>query len=308
MTTLVIERDAGFCSGGDEDEGFYSHTDASDDSADIKVRGVSLLRNKRKCSEPRRLDTELPAKKRKLDIHESKASPFRPWSGSPPPSTHPAPTLSSVQSRTWPNTVLEEKPPYPLTVPIPQLLLTAPHLIPQQSRHLLQQEEPLSLVSKKKVPSPSQRHRVIQTKSDQCERLPTEGAFKMDSILSLVKPERTPASESPKSKTSQQMQQRNYKNMTRERRIEANARERTRVHTISAAFDTLRSSIPAYSHNQKLSKLSVLRIACSYIMTLSRLSGSDYSEDQSQPALSECVYNVSRTIQTEGKIRKKKDE
>ncbi|GFQ77266.1 protein atonal 8 [Trichonephila clavata] len=33
---------------------------------------------------------------------------------------------------------------------------------------------------------------------------------------------------------------RNYKSMSRERRIEANARERTRVHTISAAFEDLR--------------------------------------------------------------------
>ncbi|KAJ9588296.1 hypothetical protein L9F63_018348, partial [Diploptera punctata] len=103
-------------------------------------------------------------------------------------------------------------------------------------------------------------------------------------------------------------QQRNYKNMTRERRIEANARERTRVHTISAAFDTLRRAIPAYSHNQKLSKLSVLRIACSYILTLSRVAGVDYSADQSQPSLSDCVDLVSRTIQTEGKLRRKKDD
>jgi hypothetical protein len=103
-------------------------------------------------------------------------------------------------------------------------------------------------------------------------------------------------------------QQRNYKNMTRERRIEANARERTRVHTISAAFDTLRRAIPAYSHNQKLSKLSVLRIACSYILTLSRVAGVDYSADNSEPSLSECVDLVSRTIQTEGKLRRKKDD
>ncbi|PSN52105.1 hypothetical protein C0J52_04336 [Blattella germanica] len=103
-------------------------------------------------------------------------------------------------------------------------------------------------------------------------------------------------------------QQRNYKNMTRERRIEANARERTRVHTISAAFDTLRRAIPAYSHNQKLSKLSVLRIACSYILTLSRVAGADYSADNSEPSLSDCVDLVSRTIQTEGKLRRKKDD
>ncbi|PNF41424.1 hypothetical protein B7P43_G14124 [Cryptotermes secundus] len=112
----------------------------------------------------------------------------------------------------------------------------------------------------------------------------------------------------PKQSSLNAGQQRNYKNMTRERRIEANARERTRVHTISAAFDTLRRAIPAYSHNQKLSKLSVLRIACSYILTLSRVAGADYSVDSSEPSLAECVDLVSRTIQTEGKLRRKRDD
>lgn len=103
-------------------------------------------------------------------------------------------------------------------------------------------------------------------------------------------------------------QQRNYKNMTRERRIEANARERTRVHTISAAFDTLRRAIPAYSHNQKLSKLSVLRIACSYIVTLTKIRKMLEGEAPSGASLAACVDQVSRTIQTEGKLRKRKDE
>ncbi|XP_064077272.1 uncharacterized protein LOC135194964 [Macrobrachium nipponense] len=102
--------------------------------------------------------------------------------------------------------------------------------------------------------------------------------------------------------------QRNYKNMTRERRIEANARERNRVHTISAAFEKLRTSVPAYSHNQKLSKLSVLRIACSYILLLSRLAGHDYSEGGTEPSLGECVDLTTRTIQVEGKAKKKRDE
>lgn len=101
---------------------------------------------------------------------------------------------------------------------------------------------------------------------------------------------------------------RNYKNMTRERRIEANARERTRVHTISAAFETLRHSIPSYSNTQKLSKLSVLRIASAYILTLSRLAGKDYSADGSEPSIGSCIDAVTKTIQTEGKIRKRKDE
>lgn len=103
-------------------------------------------------------------------------------------------------------------------------------------------------------------------------------------------------------------QQRNYKNMTRERRIEANARERTRVHTISAAFDTLRRAIPAYSHNQKLSKLSVLRIACSYIMTLGKIVGTPEGESTNTASLGACVDLVSRTIQTEGKLRKRKED
>lgn len=95
--------------------------------------------------------------------------------------------------------------------------------------------------------------------------------------------------------------------MTRERRIEANARERTRVHTISAAYDNLRKCVPSYANNQKLSKLSILRIACSYIMTLSRMAGEDYSEDQSEPSLESCIESVTNTIQMEGKTRKKKD-
>ncbi|XP_039269332.2 uncharacterized protein LOC120344270 isoform X1 [Styela clava] len=64
-----------------------------------------------------------------------------------------------------------------------------------------------------------------------------------------------------------------YKNLTRERRLVANARERTRVHTISSAFEDLRQQIPSYSCNQKLSKLAILRIACSYIQSLSVLAG-----------------------------------
>lgn len=79
------------------------------------------------------------------------------------------------------------------------------------------------------------------------------------------------------------------------------------MHTISAAFDTLRRAVPSYAHAQKLSKLSVLRIASAYILTLSRIAGKDYSEDGSSPSLADCVAGVSRTIQTEGKLRRKKD-
>lgn len=101
----------------------------------------------------------------------------------------------------------------------------------------------------------------------------------------------------------------NYKNMTRERRVEANARERTRVHTISAAFDALRRAVPSYSHNQKLSKLAILRIASSYILALARLTDQDYSSatDHIRKPLTfaECVDMCTSTIQTEGRARRR---
>ena len=64
---------------------------------------------------------------------------------------------------------------------------------------------------------------------------------------------------------SARKQRKNYKNMTRERRVEANARERTRVHAISSAFEGLRRAVPSYSYNQRLSKLAILRIACRFV-------------------------------------------
>lgn len=472
----VLERDAGFCSGGDEDDveaedGIHSPTDASEDSVDVKVRAISLRnKNKRKCAEPRRLDADLPAKKRKIGLSSGEKpervgepaateipdpGPFRPWSSSPvsrrrdeppsfPPSTNRVPLpfeppdiyypragipseygilylpeLSSPRSRP---SLLAPGPLPRVPVPFRPRDLTAlvsdvsafvpspyDRRIPSFSGNHFQ-EEPLSLVSKKKgdredenedevdvdveddedprkvapsfdpglrpekstgsnpveeesrgeetdrIPSSwhspvvdfssknhsdsedrngpgsgetrrkhgdSKRPRTISEKSKREENcvVQSDSKFRIDNLLSCVKSETgsssccssstttvTTTAATSSGKPSQGGQQRNYKNMTRERRIEANARERTRVHTISAAFDTLRHVIPAYSHNQKLSKLSVLRIACSYIMTLSRLAGYDYSKDQTEPDVSECVDNVSKTIQTEGKIRKKKED
>lgn len=98
------------------------------------------------------------------------------------------------------------------------------------------------------------------------------------------------------------------KNMSRARRIEANARERSRVHTISAAFETLRATIPSYSRNQKLSKLSTIRIASAYILAMSRLLDMDYSAGQDRPSVEECMNNITGIIHMEGKARKRKDD
>ena len=99
--------------------------------------------------------------------------------------------------------------------------------------------------------------------------------------------------------------QRNYKNMTRERRVEANARERQRVHTITAAFDTLQAAIPTEEKDIKLSKLSVIKIATAYIMALSRMAGHDYTEDQSAPPVEEVIAHCSDVIEKETRIKKR---
>ncbi|XP_072432225.1 transcription factor atoh8 isoform X2 [Chiloscyllium punctatum] len=92
------------------------------------------------------------------------------------------------------------------------------------------------------------------------------------------------------------------------RRLLANARERTRVHTISAAFEALRKQVPCYSYGQKLSKLAILRIACNYILSLARLADLDYSSDHSNMSFSECVEQCTKTLQAEGRSKKRKVE
>ena len=94
---------------------------------------------------------------------------------------------------------------------------------------------------------------------------------------------------------------RNYKNMTSERRKEANARERSRVHVIAAAFERLRTQVPLVVAEQKLSKLSVLRIACKYILLLGAMNDMDFSHDQQRYSVDECVNMLNDTIAAESK-------
>uniref|UniRef100_A0A8C4WVM8 Protein atonal homolog 8 n=1 Tax=Eptatretus burgeri TaxID=7764 RepID=A0A8C4WVM8_EPTBU len=91
------------------------------------------------------------------------------------------------------------------------------------------------------------------------------------------------------------------------RRLLANARERTRVHTISAAFEALRTQVPCYSYGQKLSKLAILRIACSYILALAKLANRDYSGEPEGLTFAECVEQCTRTLQAEGRAKKRKE-
>ena len=55
------------------------------------------------------------------------------------------------------------------------------------------------------------------------------------------------------------------------RRMEANTRERNRMHGLNHALDALRRAVPCPSRTQKLSKIETLRLARNYIWALSEV-------------------------------------
>lgn len=80
-------------------------------------------------------------------------------------------------------------------------------------------------------------------------------------------------------------------NPTKKRRLVANARERNRVHTISAAFEAVRTQIPGFVVNQKMSKLSILKIATAYIQMLGAIIEED---DNNKTLLQSTIENVDK--------------
>lgn len=321
-TPAQLERDAGFCSGGSEIGDDYqserlqnspSTTDISDDSVDIKLSSIEIPSNKRKSLSTQKSENDIPLKKRiryeavfgTTNDTDSSNNAFN-----QPNACHPWITPNSLHPTGLPNEaeILTRHP-----------AVTTMHCMPIKDsvndlRPQTQDDQPLALVTrksyddKKSTTTKTPKKRSATSRSHNAE-------MKIDRIITAnLIGTQTNANEPivrAKDSTSEQCKssnQRNYKNMTRERRIEANARERTRVHTISAAFDTLRQSIPSYSNSQKLSKLSVLRVACAYILTLSRMTGDDYSANQDEPSISSCIEEITKTIQTEGKSRKRKDD
>ncbi|XP_065357392.1 transcription factor Atoh8 [Calliphora vicina] len=343
------DRDAGFCSGSSEGGDDYfsdnlrmepsSPTDNSEDSVEVKVTPISLVRNKRKSCEPSKVVEEKSAASQSNGPLKKRIR-YSSNTDSGVVLTPPAVTVTSPPPQLWdPSQILpHEMMPNPAQVFVRHPGVTTLHRLPIDEEHVSEeQQEPLALVLKKPVESsetpkektslkgltPKKRF----TRESSVEQTPTKCSPSTSSsaniscteqsAVTLVPPpalsltsshEESSLNTSGSQKNCSKPQQRNYKNMTRERRIEANARERSRVHTISAAYETLRKSVPSYSNNQKLSKLSVLRVACSYILTLSRMAGYDYSQDESEPSIASCFDAVTATIQTEGKIRKKKED
>ncbi|XP_019944498.1 neurogenic differentiation factor 4 [Paralichthys olivaceus] len=65
----------------------------------------------------------------------------------------------------------------------------------------------------------------------------------------------------------------------RVRRVKANARERSRMHGLNDALESLRRVMPCYSKTQKLSKIETLRLARNYIWALSEVLESGQSTE-----------------------------
>lgn len=96
--------------------------------------------------------------------------------------------------------------------------------------------------------------------------------------------------------------------LSQNKRLQANARERERVHNLTAAFEALRQVIPTYHCQSKLSRLAILRIACSYVLVLGAMNEMDFSEGQNSYTLNESFHLLSSTILNEIKNKKSKNE
>jgi atonal protein 8 len=95
-----------------------------------------------------------------------------------------------------------------------------------------------------------------------------------------------------------------WRQNSRSRRLVANARERSRIHILSDAFENLRRAVPCYSQDQKLSKLAILKLATYYISALANLTESDTSA-RSLKQFADCVAHCTNALQTEGRSRRK---
>ncbi|KAM9828525.1 neurogenic differentiation factor 4 isoform 1-T2 [Syngnathus typhle] len=88
-----------------------------------------------------------------------------------------------------------------------------------------------------------------------------------EEVMSGPNGEMAPKRRGPKKKKMTKARQERF----RARRMKANARERSRMHGLNDALDSLRRVMPCYSKTQKLSKIETLRLARNYIWALSEV-------------------------------------
>uniref|UniRef100_A0A3B4ZLQ8 Atonal bHLH transcription factor 1 n=1 Tax=Stegastes partitus TaxID=144197 RepID=A0A3B4ZLQ8_9TELE len=86
----------------------------------------------------------------------------------------------------------------------------------------------------------------------------------------------------------------------RQRRVAANARERRRMHGLNHAFDELRSVIPAFDNDKKLSKYETLQMAQIYINALAELLQGPVSDISNSNTSPKCDIMLSSTVGFDG--------
>ncbi|XP_014394663.1 PREDICTED: LOW QUALITY PROTEIN: neurogenin-1 [Myotis brandtii] len=78
--------------------------------------------------------------------------------------------------------------------------------------------------------------------------------------------------------------------LRRSRRVKANDRERNRMHNLNAALDALRSVLPSFPDDTKLTKIETLRFAYNYIWALAETDAESWG---SGAAASPCAASSS---------------
>ncbi|XP_053318146.1 neurogenin-1 [Spea bombifrons] len=85
------------------------------------------------------------------------------------------------------------------------------------------------------------------------------------------------------------------------RRVKANDRERNRMHTLNSALDELRTILPSFPDDTKLTKIETLRFAHNYIWALSEtLRLADQSKEKTQKELMHLGYMSPETPSSPG--------
>uniref|UniRef100_A0A3B4Z1U1 Atonal bHLH transcription factor 1 n=1 Tax=Stegastes partitus TaxID=144197 RepID=A0A3B4Z1U1_9TELE len=111
--------------------------------------------------------------------------------------------------------------------------------------------------------SPSAAEFLKSAKSPSSSSLKVRDLCRLKGTISGPEEEASMRQRAPSSKPANGIQ--------RQRRVAANARERRRMHGLNHAFDELRSVIPAFDNDKKLSKYETLQMAQIYINALAEL-------------------------------------
>ena len=111
--------------------------------------------------------------------------------------------------------------------------------------------------------------RIFQNDEQDLDMIVTRDMFDNDNEETenenIAKEQTTEARKGQKKKKKKQYRDLEYK------RLLTNTRERIRQRTLNSAFRILRKTIPAYPHDAKLSKYSVLKSAIRYLVFLQDL-------------------------------------